>query len=303
MNSFFVLSVILFRWTAQGHSATGDPIHPAGRAGKDAASRAFLRELMAPLAEVASDLLRKYRPSVVEILPPGPDDFGIFPLFMCPAGLSKLHRDKNDMISFLFLIRAEKGKKGGLELGGLELGLKWEVGDVIIIDSQTLPHGSRDYGGDSKERMVGLFIIHKSMLRVRGVSNEDISNVFRRDRLPQQKELWARREAICPTPKAQVHKRKKDEEERERVQGLSKGKGVGKGPRKAQKKPMARESHGIPLTQLSSTPSSSAPSSSPLSLSSSSSSSSSSFSSSSGADSPRVSERLKKKPRRVWTDA
>jgi len=65
-----------------------------------------------------------------------------------------------------------------------------------MIDSQALQHGTHDLPAYAEERMVGLFIIHKSMLRVRGVSNEDISKVFRRDCLPHQEELWARREEI-----------------------------------------------------------------------------------------------------------
>jgi hypothetical protein len=38
----------------------------------------------------------------------------------------------------------------------------WQVGDCIILDSAKLPHGTRDYLGDSTKRMLGLLIIHKT---------------------------------------------------------------------------------------------------------------------------------------------
>jgi len=101
---------------------------------------------MSPFVEPATQLLKIRRPEVYSILPPPEpeDDFGIFSLFMVAEGVADAHRDKNDMVSVVFVMKKEKGKKGGMELGGLRKGMKFEVGDVLIMDSHAIQHATRD---------------------------------------------------------------------------------------------------------------------------------------------------------------
>lgn len=81
-----------------------------------------------------------------------------------------MHRDRNDWLSFLFLIETEPDVGGELEIGGSSLALAWQVGDVVVLDSSKLFHGARNYMGDPKKRKVGIFIIQKSFLKINGVS-------------------------------------------------------------------------------------------------------------------------------------
>jgi hypothetical protein len=127
-------------------------------------------------------LLKKYREKLFSLLPKDVvNDYNAFHLFMCPRGVAGMHRDRNDYVSFLFPISVESGKKGALELGGLGVAFKWEVGDVVILDSQTLQHGTREYEGDLNDRMIGIFIIHQSYLRKNGVEKEKLKDIRNRE--------------------------------------------------------------------------------------------------------------------------
>jgi hypothetical protein len=106
--------------------------------------------------------------------------FGLFHLFMSPAGVADDHRDSNDFVSFLFVLKKEEGKGGALELGGLGVALNYSVGDCIIIDSRALLHGTRGYWGEEEERIVGLFVAHRSYLYKQGVTKEEVHNVSKK---------------------------------------------------------------------------------------------------------------------------
>jgi hypothetical protein len=80
-----------------------------------------------------------------------------------------MHTDPNDLISFLFLIQMDANCGGGLEIGGTGNCIDWKVGDAILLDSAGLMHGTRNYTGDTDNRLVGIFIIHKNYLRINGI--------------------------------------------------------------------------------------------------------------------------------------
>jgi hypothetical protein len=170
--------LITGRWNAQGHcNPHKHKDYAAGRAGKmeEKSNSDRLRNLLGPTAVRASWLLRKYRPELAHLLEYlGGGPFGLFHLFMCPVGTALLHRDPNDLVSFLFLLRASFGCKGGLELGGLGVVLKWEVGDGVILDSRAFSHGTRDYQGVVGSRYVGLFIVHRTYLYLQGVEKSKV---------------------------------------------------------------------------------------------------------------------------------
>ena len=69
------------------------------------------------------------------------------------------------------VIQVENGMKGGLELVGVGVGFKWEVGDVMLLDSDLLEHGVPLPDGKTignRETMVGIFIVHKTFLYLQG---------------------------------------------------------------------------------------------------------------------------------------
>ena len=75
-----------------------------------------------------------------------------------------------DVIScVVFRIVTENNFGGGLEIGGTSLCFGAKVGDATLLDSDELLHGSREYQGDPNERLVGVFSIQKSYLRLKGV--------------------------------------------------------------------------------------------------------------------------------------
>jgi len=159
------------RWAAQGHARHGiDHDYPAGKAGKsDQTERnnVKINEILARLSVKASMILRKYRLDIFNVVDGLDSPYGLFHLFMTPRGVSKMHRDKNDLISLMFLMR--KSKNGGeLEMGGTDHGIDWDIGDVILLDSSKIPHGTRSFDVAKDSRMVGLFIIHKSYCRLHG---------------------------------------------------------------------------------------------------------------------------------------
>ena len=93
---------------------------------------------------------------------------------MCGQGSSKFHRDPNDYLSFLFPIQVEEGKKGALELGGLDAAFKWKVGDAILLDSRLVEHGIRDYEGNPENRWIGIFLLQHPFLKAKGLKKEEI---------------------------------------------------------------------------------------------------------------------------------
>ena len=89
-----------------------------------------------------------------------------------------MHYDRNDFISVLVMIHLDDDQRGGLEIGGIDLAFNLKIGDVLILDTDQLCHGTEEGYDDSLEdvlsvsatdRLVGLFIIHRSYLRLFGV--------------------------------------------------------------------------------------------------------------------------------------
>jgi len=160
------------RWCAQGHFRPGiDKTYLAGNAGKCDVPEGFpeINLFVKQWGVEASLQLRKYRPDLIPALDLLPEDekiFGDFPLFMAARGVAKLHTDMNDVVSVLFLMKGVPNCGGGLEIGGADIVFEWEIGDIIILDSADLVHGTREYGQDIDSRIVGIFILHKSMLRI-----------------------------------------------------------------------------------------------------------------------------------------
>lgn len=160
-------------WTAQGHNRPGiDSTYAAGQAGKlEQKTGIGLSEFLMPYAAKASNLLRyslKRRAPALqstldgmilisfsyysELTSLGVNQYGDFHLFMCPEGASLMHKDKNDWLSFLFLIETEPDKGGELEIGGAGVAVAWLLGDVVILDSSNLYHGARHYCGDKEAK-------------------------------------------------------------------------------------------------------------------------------------------------------
>jgi len=163
------------RWCQQGHATPGDHTYPAGKAGKEIAKLNRETEAHQPMAEIGkllTPLLFKYKPNLQHLIEQLPEEeklFGAFPLFMATTGSSKMHRDRNDLVSILILLDSSADCGGGLEIGGTGIVFNWKVGDAIILDSSLLPHGARDYKGDLEKRLVGIWIIHKPVLRVHSI--------------------------------------------------------------------------------------------------------------------------------------
>lgn len=64
-----------------------------------------------------------------------------FNAFFGLKGISKMHKDKNDKLSCLFMIHSPSGS-GKLDIGGQSYAVKWDAGDVIILDSSSFLHGA-----------------------------------------------------------------------------------------------------------------------------------------------------------------
>jgi len=154
---------------------------PTGNAGKaEYQNKENKIPFLANLATVASLALQAHFPKLAEAIQTLPIEkrndfvFGSFHLFMSPCGVSKLHKDVKDAISFLFVIRMEEGKGGQLEIGGSGKCVDWNVGDAILFKSSKYFHGSRLYTGDPPQRLIGIFIIHQEFLRIHGFSSDEI---------------------------------------------------------------------------------------------------------------------------------
>jgi hypothetical protein len=160
-------------WTAQGQVSYGKgKSYAAGVAGKLVASDPALKSFNDPMADWGCRLfalLERFRPDVVSLLsqlPPEEKPIGGFPLFMATRGIALMHRDRNDYLSILVLLKTTLNCGGGLEIGGSDTCINWDIGDLIILDSAKLMHGTQVYYGDLNERIVGIWIVHKSMLRM-----------------------------------------------------------------------------------------------------------------------------------------
>jgi len=126
------------------------------------------------VANTATHVLRKYFPDSASFIDnekylPSERIFGLFHLFMATTGVTSFHRDRNDYATFHFILESPPNSKGGLEIGGANLCFKGDVGDALLFDADELYHAPRDYKGDPDDRMVGVFIIHKTFLRLLGV--------------------------------------------------------------------------------------------------------------------------------------
>jgi hypothetical protein len=102
---------------------------------------------------------------------------------------------------------------GALEIAGSGHAFNLRAGDICIMDSSSLYHGSRDYEGvedpstpNSSDRVVGIFILWKSYLKLKGVPEEDLMlELYETRTLPRQ-------EIYLP----QLKKRRKNEKRNER---------------------------------------------------------------------------------------
>lgn len=160
------------RWAAVGHSREGvDAAHWAKPGGDISQLNPELLQLLKEFWEIASLQVEKYRPEMREILQKFSfsDIFGLFHIFFAVGGTTKLHQDPNDFLCFVFPIEMESDVGGGLEIGGTSVCFQAKVGDATLLDSDVLQHGVREYQGDPHARLVGIFSIQKSYLRLKGV--------------------------------------------------------------------------------------------------------------------------------------
>jgi hypothetical protein len=170
-------------WNAQGQKK----IYGAGKAGKLEldTQTPILRSILKRLGEKATELVLLKRPDVyISMKEAGKldNEFGIFHMFMSPAGGAGMHKDNNDYISCIFKIHQEQDTKGGgLEIGGAKICFNLKVGDVVIMDSDSLWHGTRGYQGNEvveisskTDRLMGIFLIHRTFAGILGVERDDL---------------------------------------------------------------------------------------------------------------------------------
>ena len=162
-------------WTARGHGVSGGEVFQAGGKVNSNAlyeERKEVEDILLDLCPHVCQLLKKYRPDITNLFQNYTENdpdflFGYFHLFMAAQGLSTMHKDSNDLISFMFVIKQKEEAGGELEVGGTNKAIAWEVGDGIFMDTADLFHGSRQFEGPEEERLVGLFIIQKPFMRVK----------------------------------------------------------------------------------------------------------------------------------------
>jgi hypothetical protein len=170
--------------------------YPAGKAGKLEITNPYLRDTLVIMGQKISRALFHLRPDICQpLIQAGfqEQDFGFFHLFMCPAGKSVMHTDDNDFISCLFVIHQGRGRGNGLHLGGCQFNLDMTEGDLVIMDSDVFFHGTPSYTGredpqnkSEYDRLVGLFIIHRKFMIMKGVASEQLerSSFFQRQTTP-----------------------------------------------------------------------------------------------------------------------
>ena len=173
-------------WNAQAHfDPDFDQPYGAGigRKVEERLENPILQGILESLGQKVSGQLRKYRKDIV--IPLEEErlenlDFGFFHLFMCACGASLPHTVDNDFVSCAFVVNI--GKKtvgGGIDFPDLKLSLNLRVGDLLIMDSDVISHGSFRYQGSEDpinptldDRLVGLFVIHRSYLKLLGFKRE-----------------------------------------------------------------------------------------------------------------------------------
>jgi hypothetical protein len=190
-------TTIVGQWTARGRNRqAADPIHPAGRGGlAEQTSNGALSLLLEKMGRKLSCLVAKKRGDIDGVLREynlTELGFGFFHLFMAPRGYCEMHNDRNDFISVCVGINTPK-KGGALELGGTGLAVNIMRGDVLIMDSDQIYHGSAPHQGEEnpsllnpQDRIVGIFICWRKFLRIKGftlpfiffLSNLILSQVF-----------------------------------------------------------------------------------------------------------------------------
>jgi hypothetical protein len=173
-------TTVVGEWTGRGRARHKvDPVHPAGVGGKaELTSDGSLSLILQRIGEKLSSLIELKRPDVAGVLKEyGLEKslFGFFHLFMAPRGYCCMHRDSNDFISVCVGINTPPNLGGALEFGGSGLAFDIRKGDVLIMDSSEIYHGSRPHRGKEdpynpkpEDRIVGIFIIWKHYLRLKG---------------------------------------------------------------------------------------------------------------------------------------
>jgi hypothetical protein len=141
-----------------------------------------LREVLQRFGALATELVQRWRPDIfIPMKEAGLDsqDFSLFHLFMTFAGASLPHFDRKDFFSFLFPLRLpEEG--GGLDFPKQQLTFNWRIGDCVLLDSDSLEHGSFLYKGKENpkllantDRIVGLLVIHRPFLWLKGLEERE----------------------------------------------------------------------------------------------------------------------------------
>jgi hypothetical protein len=156
-------------WAHKNNHRPGNLVFPAKKGGKFEYYRdePYFTPFLEVLGEKITLLVMQHRPDL--FLPLDKYGwrgfFGMFHLFMCGRGAVKFHRDCNDYISVLFLIKFPKeAKGGGLQIKEAKRCFNWGVGDIVIMDTH-LSHGTRHFQGEKKDRLVGIFLIQWKYLR------------------------------------------------------------------------------------------------------------------------------------------
>jgi hypothetical protein len=182
------------------------------------------------IGDQASKLVQRWRPDVYEPLRDSGmhiSEFGIFTLFMGAAGGSKSHYDSNDFISLLIPVHIPEGcSGGGLDLEDFRISFNWKPGDCVMLDSDSILHGSFLYKGQENpcfladgDRLIALFVLHRPVLRVRGFpDNEDLHRekhgsqtipLLSEGRHPVTHAVWKENEKKREESKGNNRKRKK----------------------------------------------------------------------------------------------
>jgi len=165
------------KWCAVGHSRPGvDTDFWAKPVGDISCfDSPKLMENLQYFAEKASSSLFRYRPDIFSIVQGKyPPIFGPFNIFFAMRGTVRMHRDPNDVVSFIFPLQVEANSKGGLEIGGTSLCFSSGPGDAILLDSALLLHGIPIYEGNPQDRLVGVFAIQKDFLRLHGITLPEV---------------------------------------------------------------------------------------------------------------------------------
>ena len=193
-------------WTQQGHYT----FHPAGKGGHYKVEvEKVLNSVLTSIGKQLSGLVEKYHPDVWNCLEKHKlinveGQFGMFHLFMCPAESAKMHYDQNDFFSVLVMIHIGKHQVGGLEIGGLDIAFGFQIGDVLLLNTDQLCHGTRGYYGEEDpsspfedDRMVGLFIIHHSYLRACKIPKREMVRETMESRtIPKKAKKFEKKKAV-----------------------------------------------------------------------------------------------------------